>query len=182
MALFSERDTTVFRLGLALIAVGAFGTPALLMAYQRTPMGTDRTIPIQQPVEFDHRHHVQDDGIDCLYCHHDAERSPHAGVPAASLCMGCHAQIWSASPLLEKVRRSFYDGAPIPWRRVYDLPDFVYFDHSRHVGRGVNCRECHGGVETMGRVFRVEPLTMSWCLDCHRARAEAPKHCTGCHR
>src|SRR5687768_5680633 len=170
MALFSERSTTLFRLVLALIAVAAIGTPALLMAYQRTPLGTDRTIPVQQPVEFDHRHHVDDDGITCLYCHYEAERSPHAGVPPASLCMGCHAQVWSSSPLLEKVRRSYYGGTPIAWRRVYDLPDFVYFDHSAHVSNGVACSSCHGGVETMGRVFRVEPLTMGWCLDCHRQK------------
>jgi hypothetical protein len=186
MALYSERATTLFRLVLALIAVVALGAPALLMAYQRTPIGTDRTIPVQQPVEFDHRHHVNDDGIDCLYCHYEAERSPHAGIPPAALCMGCHGQIWRDSPLLEPVRKSLYEGSAIAWRRVYRLPDFVYFDHSAHLVAGIGCNDCHGGVETMGRVFRVEPLTMGWCLDCHRAPPVAgvqpPEHCSGCHR
>lgn len=209
MALFSERSTTRLRLALVLIGLVALGGPLLLMAYQRTPLGTDRTVPVQQPVEFDHRHHVKDDGIDCLYCHYEAERSPYAGVPAASLCMGCHGQIWNDSPLLEPVRRSFFDGVPIRWNRVYDLPDFVYFDHSAHLAKGVGCTSCHGAVESMGRVYRVEPLTMGWCLDCHRApamhlrpldritdddwsppeeaqattvRVNPPEHCSGCHR
>lgn len=157
-------------LGLGL-AVGAFtivGVPAALLIWVRTPYVTGALDPPDQPVAFDHRHHVRDDGIGCLYCHHDAERSAYAGVPPTELCMGCHGQIWSESPLLEPVRRSFASGLPIPWRRVHVLPDFVFFDHRIHVHRGVGCVSCHGEVDRMARVYQTVPLTMAWCLECHR--------------
>ena len=144
------------------------GVPALLMAWVRSPMQRDMNEPIAQPVEFDHRHHTRDDGIDCMYCHYDAERSPSAGVPETELCMGCHSQIWNESPLLEPVRRSYREKSPIVWNRVHNLPDFVFFDHSAHVNRGVGCETCHGRVDLMARVSQVEPMNMVWCLECHQ--------------
>lgn len=162
---WSDSVLRVALIGLALVVVGV---PSLSMAWMRSPLHTDTDKPLEQPVEFDHRHHVRDDGIDCGYCHHDAFRAPTAGVPATELCMGCHGQIWSQSPLLEPVRQSYFSDQPIRWRRVHDLPDFVFFDHSAHVRRGVGCESCHGRVDTMGRVYAVAPLTMKWCLDCHR--------------
>ncbi len=195
MALFSERSTTRFRVVLAVIASGVIGAPLLLMWWVRSEIGTERTNPRQQPVEFDHRHHVKDDGIACLYCHREAERSRYAGVPAADVCMGCHGQIWNDSTLLEPVRRSFYDDVSIEWERVHDLADFVYFDHSAHVTRGVDCSACHGDVASMPRVYKVVPMTMGWCLDCHRnpgsrlqmpearlQKLKPPTYCSGCHR
>jgi len=134
----------------------------------RTPFVTGERWPVDQPVEFDHRHHVADTGIDCLYCHGDAERSPRAGIPSTELCMGCHAQIWPDGPTLEPVRRSWASGEPIRWNRVHDLPDFVYFDHSIHLHKGIGCASCHGRVDRMARVWQEAPLTMGWCLDCHR--------------
>jgi hypothetical protein len=119
-------------------------------------------------VKFDHRHHVKDDGIDCLYCHENAQRAPYAGVPPTSRCMGCHAQIWTASPELALVRESFFLERPIAWRRVNSLPKFVFFDHSIHLTKGIGCVECHGRVDEMAEVYQAAPLSMAWCLGCHR--------------
>ena len=138
------------------------------MAWVRTPFATGQYRPLEQPVPFDHRHHVRDDAIDCRYCHDLVERSPYAGVPPSERCMNCHAQIWNDSALLDPVRRSFFEDRPIAWRRVHRLPDFVFFDHAAHVSHGVGCEECHGRVDRMARVYQVAPLTMRWCLDCHR--------------
>jgi hypothetical protein len=140
--------------------------------YVRTPYNQYRTVQTAQPVQFDHRHHVKDDGIQCLYCHADAERSPHAGVPPTEVCMGCHSQVWNRSPLLAPVRASFFENRPLRWNRVHDLPDFVYFDHSVHVRGGVQCQQCHGDVASMPLVSKAKSLTMGFCLDCHRDPAE----------
>jgi hypothetical protein len=138
------------------------------MVWVRTPYITDVGHSVDQPIKFDHRHHARDDGIDCMYCHDGAARAPYAGIPATSRCMGCHSQIWTGSPELARVRASFFDGRPIPWQRVSRLPKFVFFDHSIHVTKGIGCVECHGRVDTMSEVYAVKPLSMAWCLDCHR--------------
>jgi hypothetical protein len=148
------------------------------MIYVRTTYNTNQFVPWDQPIEFDHRHHSRDDGIECLYCHSAAERSASAGVPTTGVCMGCHAQIWNQSPLLDLVRRSYFSGEPIDWKRVHDLPDFVYFNHSVHVTQGIACENCHGDVGQMARVMQVQPLTMGWCLDCHRRASERPSPTT----
>lgn len=139
-----------------------------LTIYVRTPYATKAQFPIDQPVQFDHRHHVLDDEIDCRYCHRTVEEAASAGMPATEVCMGCHSQIRNQSVMLEPVRRSWFSDSPIPWNRVHDLPDFVYFNHAIHVKKGVGCVECHGRVDLMPRVYQVAPLTMGWCLDCHR--------------
>jgi hypothetical protein len=168
-ALFPPWSNTALRLTLGVAAVSALAAPAGLMVYVRTPWNTGQFQRVDQPVEFDHRHHVGDDHIDCIYCHAGAETSRYAGVPASEVCMGCHAQIWGNSPLLESVRRSYFSGQPLPWNRVHDLGDFAYFDHAVHVQRGLGCVTCHGRVDQMARVEKVAPLTMQWCLDCHRS-------------
>jgi len=167
-ALFPGWTNTVFRAGLAAAVLVPPGSLVGLMLYMRSPWNTSQFDPVDQPVEFDHRHHVIDDQIDCLYCHRGAETARYAGIPSTDVCMGCHSQIWNDSPLLEPVRRSYFSNRAIPWNRVHDLPDFVYFDHAVHVRRGVRCATCHGRVETMSRVYQVSPLTMGWCVDCHR--------------
>lgn len=172
--LYPRWSNTVYRLALLGLALTAVAVVTLPMLYVRTTYNTSQLVPWEQPVEFDHRHHHRDDGIECLYCHPAAERSPNAGVPTTAVCMGCHAQIWNGSPLLEVVRRSYFSGQPINWKRVHDVPDFVYFDHSVHVARGVPCETCHGDVGSMARVAQVQPLTMGWCLDCHRQSRVAP--------
>lgn len=175
--------------GVAFVALVLVG----LMVIVRTPYVTQETFTIDQPVEFDHRHHVLDDRIDCEYCHFTARTSPTAGIPTAEMCMGCHAQVWNDSPLLEPVRQAYFTGQPIRWRRVHNVGDFVFFNHSIHVTAGIDCSRCHGAVERMGRVRRVAPLTMGWCLDCHAdpagqgATRRGIPHttlttCTACHR
>lgn len=166
--LYPPWSTLVYRLALVALLAGAASLVIVPMLYVRTAYNTSQFEPWDQPVEFDHRHHVRDDGIECLYCHSGAERSASAGVPTTAVCMGCHDEIWQQSPLLEVVRRSYFSGKPIPWRRVHQLPGFVYFDHSVHVVHGIACERCHGDVGGMPRVVQVQPLTMNWCLDCHR--------------
>jgi hypothetical protein len=171
-ALFPRWTNTAFRLGLGGLFGSAIGGLVGLWIYMRTPWNTEQGAAVDQPVMFDHRHHVIDDQIDCIYCHKNAETSDYAGVPATEVCMGCHAQIWNESPLLETVRRSYFSGKPIPWNRVHDLPDFVYFNHAVHVQGGVGCVNCHGRVDEMARVYKVQSLQMGWCLDCHQHAAE----------
>lgn len=153
---------------MALLALAALVGPAAVVAWAHTPYATGRAEPVVQPIKFDHRHHVRDNGIDCLYCHFEATRSRNAGVPPTSVCMGCHAQIWTDSPELEAVRQSAFTGEPIAWRRVHAMPAFVRFDHRVHVSKGVGCVSCHDRVDQMPETFAVHDLTMSWCLGCHR--------------
>lgn len=181
MRLFPAWGTTVFRVVLAAIAAGVVGVPTALLAWERTPYVSGQQDPPLQPVKFDHRHHVRDDGIACVYCHAEVTRSRYAGVPSTGTCMNCHAQVWTSSPELAPVRESWFTGKPIAWARVNSLPDHVFFDHSIHVAKGVACETCHGRVDLMPQVEQFAPLTMSWCLDCHRER-HATTDCSGCHR
>jgi hypothetical protein len=185
-ALFPPWTNTATHVVLAVVTAALIGVVSIPMLYARSPFATGQGNPRMQPVLFDHRHHVGDDEIDCLYCHGDAERSRYAGVPATEVCMGCHNQVWSDSALLAPVRESLATGTPIAWVRVHSLPDFVYFDHSIHVTSGVACATCHGRIDRMAAVYQVQPLTMRWCLDCHRAAertaARSLTHCSACHR
>jgi ferredoxin len=124
--------------------------------------------PVEQPVPFSHKHHVGDDGIDCRYCHTSVETSAFAGIPPTTTCMTCHSQIFRDAPMLEPMRESLRTGQPLRWNRVYELPDFAYFDHSIHIAKGVGCATCHGRVDQMPLMWRQEPLEMQWCLGCHR--------------
>jgi hypothetical protein len=166
-ALFPPWSDSIFRVCLVAAAGGLVGVPAAMILWARTPYTTREGDPIEQPVAFDHRHHARDEGIGCLYCHYEAERGKYAGVPPTSVCMNCHSQIWQDSSRLGPVRGSWFEGRPIRWQRVYQLAQFVYFDHSAHVSHGVGCAECHGRVDQMGQVLAAAPLTMQWCLDCH---------------
>jgi len=121
-----------------------------------------------QPIEYSHAIHAGAMKIDCLYCHYAAERGRHAGIPPATVCMNCHAQVKTDHPEVRKVARAVKAGEPIEWVRIHQVPDHVYFNHSAHVNGGVECQKCHGPVESMGRVEQWAPLTMGWCLDCHR--------------
>lgn len=166
--LFRRSANSIYWLAIGALGIVTVATPLLLIGWARTPYSTGEQEPEEQPIKFDHRHHVRDDGVDCLYCHSGAESSPHAGVPSTSLCMGCHAQVWTSSPELARVRDSYFSGNPIHWQRVNRLPDYVFFNHSIHVGKGVGCVTCHGRVDQMGQVYAAQPLTMRFCLDCHR--------------
>ena len=142
---------------------------ATVAAINRSFYVTEVNVARSQPVQFSHKHHVKDDGIDCRYCHTSVEESSFAGIPATSICMNCHTQIWANSPLLEPVRESYRTGRSIQWTRVHNLPGFVYFNHSIHVNKGVGCVTCHGRVDDMPLMWRENSLYMEWCLECHRA-------------
>ena len=122
-----------------------------------------------QPVPFSHQHHVTGLGIDCRYCHTSVETSSFAGIPPTKTCMNCHSQIWTNAQLLEPVRSSYKSGESLQWTRVNQLPDFVYFNHSIHINKGVGCNTCHGPVDQMPLMYQQESLQMEWCLGCHRA-------------
>jgi hypothetical protein len=109
-----------------------------------------------------------DDGIDCRYCHTSVETSPFAGIPPTKTCMNCHSQIWSQAPILEPIRASFREDRPVRWVRVHDLPDFVYFNHSIHVKKGMGCETCHGRIDQMPLTLQENSLQMEWCINCHR--------------
>ncbi len=126
-------------------------------------------VPRDHPVPFSHKHHVTGMGIDCRYCHTTVEKTAFAGIPPTETCMSCHSQIWTEAPILEPVRASFRDNVPIEWTRVHDLPDFVYFDHSIHINKGIGCQTCHGQVDQMPLMWKENTLNMEWCLECHRA-------------
>jgi len=121
-----------------------------------------------QPVPFSHDHHVSGLGIDCRYCHATVETSAFAGMPSTETCMGCHSLIWKNSPLLAPVRESWRTRQPLAWTRVYDVPDYVYFNHSIHIAKGIGCESCHGRVDEMPLMRKAVSLHMDWCLDCHR--------------
>ena len=134
----------------------------------RSPYQTMQRVVRDQPVQFSHEHHVAGLGIDCRYCHTSVEYASSAGMPPTETCMSCHSQIWSESPMLAPVRVSYDNNTPIKWNRVHDLPDYTYFHHGVHVQKGVGCVTCHGRVDKMPLVWKDQPMTMEWCLECHR--------------
>lgn len=146
----------------------ALGLLILVYLIQGSPYQTQVGVARAQPVAFSHEHHVRGLGLDCRYCHTSVETSSFAGLPPTHTCMTCHSQIWSTSPMLEPVRASLANDEPLRWNRVHDLPDYVYFDHSIHVSKGVGCASCHGRVDLMPMMWKDQPMTMSWCLECHR--------------
>jgi hypothetical protein len=154
---------TIF--GAVFIILGALWVVA---AINRSSWNTGAFVEREQPVQFSHKHHAGDDGIDCRYCHTSVETSASAGMPSTQTCMNCHSQIWADSPYLEPVRESARTGKPIEWTRVNDLPDYVYFNHSIHVNKGVGCSTCHGNVAQMPLMYQAASLQMEWCLACHR--------------
>jgi len=128
---------------------------------------TNTGLPLDQPVPFSHKHHTAELGIDCRYCHTSVENSPFAGIPPTTTCMTCHSQIWTNSSMLEPVRESYQTDKSLEWTRVNAVPDFVYFNHSIHVKKGVGCTTCHGQVGEMPITWRENTLYMRWCIDCH---------------
>ena len=153
------------------ILVGLFTVLALggaVFTLARSGYVTRQGLILEQPVPFSHDHHVGQIGIDCRYCHTAVETSSSAGIPPTATCMNCHNQLWTNAAILEPVRSSFKDGTPLRWNKVNDLPDFVYFNHSIHVRNGIGCESCHGRVDEMPLMMKAEPLTMEWCLECHR--------------
>ena len=166
--LFHQSTNTISRLSIFgfVFILAALGWAILTV--NRSSYVTEANVARSQPVPFSHKHHVAGLGIDCRYCHTSVEVSSFAGIPPTKTCMNCHAQIWSDAPMLEPVRESFRSGNSLEWVRVHDLPDFVFFNHSIHVAKGIGCSTCHGQVDKMPLTWRVASLQMEWCLDCHR--------------
>ncbi len=162
------RWTNTIRPYIALgLALGAVYLVAFIY-YAFNPTTTSARYMPEQPVAYSHALHAGDLAIDCRYCHFTVEEGAAAAIPPTEVCMNCHARIKAGSEKLAPVRESFETGMPIRWVRVHDLPDFVYFDHSAHVRRGVGCQSCHGRVDRMETVYQEGRLSMGWCLDCHR--------------
>ncbi len=152
--------------------LGAVAGPLLIIgvcsAVSRSPFNTKVSVPLEQPVPFSHEHHTVELGIDCRYCHTSVEKAASAGFPPTQTCMSCHSQIWTNSPLLEPVRESYRTGVPLKWNKVHVVPDFVYFNHSIHVNRGLNCNICHGPIQKEMIAYKGKAFFMAWCLECHR--------------
>jgi hypothetical protein len=167
------RWVNLLRPGLAigLAVVGLY--VVVVFAYGASPQTTDVGYAPEQPVPYSHALHAGELGMDCRYCHTTVEVAAGAAIPPTQTCMNCHANIRRDSEKLTPVRERYYEegvaaGMPVEWIRVHDLPDYVYFNHSAHVRRGVGCVSCHGRVDKMEVVYQAEPLSMGWCLDCHR--------------
>lgn len=167
--LFGPSANTVARLSILGGVVFVVGLFWFFEMMQRSPYYSQRDVVRKQPVPFSHEHHVGGLGIDCRYCHTSVEFSSFAGLPPTKTCMNCHAQIWTNSEMLQPVRESYRSGEPLRWTRVNDLPDYVYFDHSIHIHKGVGCNDCHGPVDRIPMMYAAVTLQMEWCLNCHRA-------------
>lgn len=166
---FPEYSNTLARVSLVaavlLLAVGG----GLASAVYRSSFVTQVNVAKAQPIPFSHERHVAGNGLDCRFCHTSVEESHFAGIPPTQTCMGCHSQILSDSPMLAPVHESWETGKPIEWTRVSNVPDFVYFDHSIHIEKGIGCTTCHGQVDEMPLTWKAETFHMAWCLQCHRA-------------
>jgi hypothetical protein len=171
-ALFPRWTNTAARASLLAAACALVGLPVALMAWVRTPNATRRYQPVAQPIAFDHRVHVTGQRIDCRYCHYSAERTASAGIPPTSMCVPCHSASWMKTDVMAPVRASVASGKPLEWNRVNALPGFVYFNHAIHVTKGVGCETCHGRVDQMASVYQAAPLSMQWCVSCHRDPAK----------
>lgn len=173
--IFKPKANSIARasvLGLAMGPVVLFYAGSTI---SRSPANTKADVPLNQPVPFSHKHHAFELGIDCRYCHTSVEKSKTAGIPATEICMSCHSQIWTNSPLLEPLRKSYETGLPVTgvegagWTLVNKVPEFVYFDHSIHIKRGISCNHCHGPINEMTITWKGRPFAMAWCLECHNS-------------
>jgi menaquinone reductase, multiheme cytochrome c subunit len=160
--------TEKFKKWVGLLVLGAPVYLIALVAYGVTPEAIRLGYMPEQPVPYSHALHVGEMGMDCRYCHNTVEKSPVAAIPPAATCMNCHWAVQADAATLLPVREAYAGQKSLKWVRVHDLPDYVYFNHSAHVTRGVGCESCHGRVDQMEEVYQVAPLTMGWCLDCHR--------------
>src|SRR3954467_1472881 len=171
--IFRPRADAIARAALVGLAVAPVLLVGLGYTIMRSPYVTEQNVTREQPVPFSHQHHVGQLGIECRYCHSSVEKARFAGIPPTETCMTCHSQIWTNAQMLAPVRESLAKNQPMAWERVHRLPGYVYFDHSVHVAKGVGCTTCHGDVGGMRLMRQAAPLTMQWCLDCHRDPAKA---------
>ena len=167
--IFHRRSNSIARASLLLLPTLVSAGAWVLDDVYWSPWTTRQRTPIEQPVPFSHKHHVYGLGIDCRYCHTTVEKSAFAGLPPTETCMTCHSQIWTNASLLAPVRESYYDQKRLCWNRVDDTPDFVFFNHSIHLAKGIGCASCHGQIDQMPLTWESHVLYMKWCLECHRA-------------
>ena len=170
--IFDRSSNSLARMSLILTGLIVIALGVTLDSLQRSPWVTRQGQRPDQPVPFSHKHHVQGLGLQCQYCHVSVEKSSYAGIPPTKTCMNCHAQIWTNAALLEPVRHSWATNESIVWTKVHDLPDYVYFNHSIHVNKGLGCASCHGRVDLMPLMYQQNTLQMEWCLNCHRDPAK----------
>ena len=168
MQLFRPSANVIARTILLTGALMPFAAIGVTYGVMHSAYVTGENVIRHQPVPFSHKHHFGELGIGCLYCHTSVEKSAFAGLPPTHTCMTCHSQIWTNAEMLEPVRQSYRSDRSLSWTRVNALPDFVYFDHSIHVSKGIGCTTCHGPIGTMPMMYREGTLYMSWCLNCHR--------------
>ncbi len=194
MAQIFHRSTN--HLSKASIFGGLFIVIALIYVFDKLSTGpyvNGQNVVREQPIPFSHEHHVRGLGIDCRYCHTTVETSAFAGLPSTKTCMTCHSQVWTNAEILEPLRQAYKTGQPLRWTRVHNLPDYVYFDHSIHIAKGVACMTCHGPVDRMPLMYQQNSLHMTWCLECHRHPANSTREvhiknaqklsdCYACHR
>ena len=166
--MFHRSADVLVKAGVAGAVGGALVVGILGMVMYQSPLVTRVGIFVDQPIPFSHERHVGGNGIDCRFCHTSVENSGFAGIPPTATCMTCHSQILTDAPMLQPLHESWKSGIPLQWTRVYDLPDFVYFDHSVHVAKGVGCTTCHGAINEMPITYKAETLHMMWCLKCHK--------------
>ena len=169
---FDRSSNALARASLVLTGLIVIALGVTLDQLQRSPWVTRQGQRPDQPIPFSHQHHVEGLGLQCQYCHTSVEVSSYAGIPPTKTCINCHSQIWTNANLLQPVRDSWATGQSIPWIRVHDLPDYVYFNHEIHVSKGVGCASCHGRVDQMPLMYMQNSLQMEWCLDCHRNPAK----------
>ena len=165
---FDRSSNALARFSLVVTGVIVIALGVTLDNLQRSPWVTRQGQRPDQPIPFSHKHHVVGLGLQCQYCHTSVEKSSYAGIPPTKTCINCHSQIWTNAQLLEPARQSWATGASIQWIRVHDLPDYVYFNHSIHVNKGIGCASCHGRVDEMPLMYQQNTLQMEWCLNCHR--------------
>ena len=170
--IFDRSSNALARASLVLTGLIVIALGVTLDQLQRSPWVTRQGQRPEQPVPFSHKHHVQGLGLQCQYCHTSVEKSSYAGIPPTKTCINCHAQIWTNAALLQPVRDSWASGESIPWIKVHDLPDYVYFSHEIHVNKGIGCASCHGRVDQMPLMYEQNTLQMEWCLNCHRNPAK----------
>lgn len=167
--LFPPGANWIARWGIVTVFGGGAVVAAVASAVYWSSTLTQVRVNRNQDIPFSHQRHVQGNGIDCRYCHSTVETSPFAGIPPTETCMTCHSQIFVGQSILKPVHDSWRDQTPMEWVRVNDLPDFVYFNHSIHINKGIGCTECHGRVDEMRLTYKAESFHMSWCLKCHKA-------------
>jgi hypothetical protein len=170
--IFDRSSNALARASLVLTGLIVIALGVTLDQLQRSPWVTRQGQRPEQPVPFSHKHHVTGLGLQCQYCHTSVEKSSYAGIPPTKTCMNCHAQIWTNAALLQPVRDSWATGESLPWIKVHDLPDYVFFNHEIHVNKGLGCASCHGRVDQMPLMYEQNTLQMEWCLNCHRNPAK----------